>query len=76
MEPYAMIRVSILLLQQHRTVVENFIPSKFGVFRCNPWQPLGTCGTLMFRRTRLENTVLVYLSDKIDLIFFSHSKKF
>ena len=39
MEPYAMIEMSILL-QQHRNVVANFVPGKFGPFQRNPWQPL------------------------------------
>jgi len=38
MEPYAMVQVP-LLLQQHRTVVANFVPGKFGLHRRNPWQP-------------------------------------
>jgi len=38
-EPYVMTRVSILL-QPHRTVVANFVPGNFGLFRPNPWQPL------------------------------------
>ena len=48
-EPYAMIQVSILL-QQHRTVVANFVPGEFGLFRRNPWQPL--------EEPRLKNTGL------------------
>jgi len=39
MEPYAMIQVSVLL-QRQRTVVVNFVPGKFGLFRRNPWKPL------------------------------------
>jgi len=35
----AMIQVSILQ-QPHRTVVANFVPGNFGLFRRNPWQPL------------------------------------
>jgi len=35
MEPYVMIHVSILL-QLHITVVANFVPENFGVFRRNP----------------------------------------
>jgi len=34
-EPYAMIQVSTLL-QPHRTVVANFVPGNFGLFRRNP----------------------------------------
>jgi len=47
MEPCAMIQVSILL-QTHRTVVANFVPDKFGLFRRNPWQSLA--------EPRLKNT--------------------
>jgi len=50
MEPYAMIQVSILL-QPHRTVVENFVPGNFGLFRGNPRQPLA--------EPRLQNTALM-----------------
>jgi len=39
MEPYAMIQVSILL-QPHRTVIANFVPDNFGLFRRKPCQPL------------------------------------
>jgi len=39
MEPYAMIQVSILL-QPHRTVVASFVPTNFGLFLAEPWQPL------------------------------------
>jgi len=39
MEPHAMIQVYISL-QLCRTVVENFVPGNFGLFRRNPWQPL------------------------------------
>jgi len=39
MKPYAIIEVSILL-QPHRTVIENFVPGNFGLFRRNLWQPL------------------------------------
>jgi len=35
MEPYAMIQVSILV-PPHRTVVTNFVPGNFGLFRRNP----------------------------------------
>jgi len=59
MEPYAMIQVSILLsvktvvlLQTHRTVVANFIPGNFCLFRWNPWQPLA--------EPRLKNTGAAY----------------
>jgi len=38
MEPYAMIQVSVLL-QRHRTVVANFVPGNFGLFRRKPWRP-------------------------------------
>jgi len=38
-KPYAIIEVSILL-QQHRTVIANFVPGNFGLFRRNPRQPL------------------------------------
>jgi len=41
MEPYAMLQVSILL-QPHRTVVVNFVPGNFDLFRRNPkapWNP-------------------------------------
>jgi len=31
---------TVILLQPHRTVVANFIPGNFGLFRRNPWQPL------------------------------------
>jgi len=34
-EPHAMIQVPVLL-QPHRTVVANFVPSNFGLFRQNP----------------------------------------
>jgi len=37
-------------LQTHKTVVENFVPGKFGLFRWNPWQP--------FAEPRLKNTAL------------------
>jgi len=30
----------IILLQSYKTVVANFIPDDFGLFRRNPWQPL------------------------------------
>jgi len=46
---YAMIQVSILL-QQHRTVVANFVPGNFGLFRRNPWKP--------FAEPWLKNTVV------------------
>jgi len=49
MEPYAMIQVSILL-QLLRPVVANFVPSNFGLFQQNPWQPL--------KDTWLKNTTL------------------
>jgi len=39
MEPYGMIQVTILL-QPHRTVVANFVPGNFDLFRRNLWQPL------------------------------------
>jgi len=39
MEPYVMIQVSIFL-QPNGTVVANFVPGKFGLFRRNHWQPL------------------------------------
>jgi len=39
MEIYAMIQVSILL-QLYRTVVANFVPGNFGLFRRNTWEPL------------------------------------
>jgi len=51
MEPYAMIQVSILL-QLLRPVVANFVPSNFGLFQQNPWQPL--------KDTWLKNTTLDY----------------
>jgi len=35
MKPYAMIQVSILQ-QPHKTVVANFVPGNFGLFRRNP----------------------------------------
>jgi len=39
-EPCAMIQVSVLL-QLHRTVVANFVPGDFGLFRRNPcWKTL------------------------------------
>jgi len=50
MEPYAMIHVSVLL-QLHRTVVVNFVPGSFGLFRRNLWQPLA--------EPRLKNTVVI-----------------
>ena len=31
-------------LQPHRTVVANFVPCSFGLFRRNPWQPLANPG--------------------------------
>jgi len=49
MEPYAMIQVPILL-QRHRTVVANFVPGNFGLFRQNPWQSLA--------ETWLKNTAV------------------
>jgi len=39
METCAMIQLSILL-QPHRTVVANFVPGNFGLFRRNLWQSL------------------------------------
>jgi len=52
MKPYAIVQVS-LLLQLNRTVVANFIPRKFGLFRRNPWHSLAEpCG---FRGTPVEN---------------------
>jgi len=55
MEPYAIIQVFILL-QPHRTVVANFAPGNFGLFRRNPWQPLAEpwCSA----EPRLKNTAL------------------
>ena len=54
MEPYAMTQVSILL-QPHRTVVVNFVPGNFSLFRRNPWQPLAEpWGSA---EPRLKNTV-------------------
>jgi len=50
MEPYAMIQVSVLL-QAHGTVVANFVPGNFGLFRRNPWQPLA--------EPRLKNTAIM-----------------
>ena len=38
-EPYVTVK-TVILLQPHRTVVANFIPGSFGLFRRNPWQPL------------------------------------
>ena len=38
------------LLQPRRTVVANFVPGNFGLFRGNPWQPLA--------ESRLKNTGL------------------
>ena len=55
-EPYATIQVSVLL-QPHRTVVANFVPGYFGLFRPNPWQlfaePWGSA------EPRLKNTALI-----------------
>jgi len=56
MEPNAMVQVSILL-QLHRTVVANFIPGNFGLFRGNPWQPLAE--PKGSAEPRLKNTVLM-----------------
>jgi len=53
MEPYAMIQVSIML-QPHRTLVANFVPGNFGLFRRNPWQPLAE--PQGFAEPRLKNT--------------------
>jgi len=41
-EPHAMIPVQVyILLQLHRTVVANFCPGNFGLFRRNPdWKTL------------------------------------
>jgi len=30
----------VVLLQPHRTVIANFVPGNFSLFRRNPWQPL------------------------------------
>jgi len=58
MEPYAMIQVSILL-KLHRTVVANFVPSKFSLYRQNLWQPLTElCGSV---KPWLKNTVIQYM---------------
>ena len=57
-EPYAMIQVSILL-QLHRTVVANFVPGNFGLFRRNPWQPLAE--PLGSAEPRLKNTGINHL---------------
>jgi len=51
MEPYVMIQVSILL-QQHRTVVTNFVP---GNSVCFGGTLAATCGTLRFSGTLVEN---------------------
>jgi len=56
MEPYAMIQVSILL-QPHRTVVANFVPGNFGLFRQKPWQPLAE--RKGSAEPRLKNTALI-----------------
>jgi len=31
---------TVVLIQSHRTVVENFIPGYLCLFRMNPWQPI------------------------------------
>jgi len=49
MKPYTMTQVSVLL-QLHRTVVEDFVPDNFGLFRRNPRQPIV--------EPRLKNTAL------------------
>jgi len=42
------------LSQTHRSVVANFVPDNFGLFRWNPWQPLTEpCGSV---ELQLKNT--------------------
>jgi len=45
------------LLQPHRTVVANFVPGNFGLFRRNPWQPLAEHKGSA--EPRLKNTALM-----------------
>jgi len=49
MEPYAMIKVAVLL-QPHRTVAADFVPGNLGLCRGKPRQPLA--------EPRLKNTEL------------------
>ena len=57
-----MIQVSTLL-QQHRTVVVNYVPGNFSLFRRNPWEPLAE--PQGSTEPRLKNTAVEGLNSSL-----------